>query len=99
VQCTFKVSGGSSGVGGVGDRDPIARVVKRADISDNGNEGRLALLPDDVAHRLRVKYARAAEILEEPGTVPSVGSGGAASVPSATPGTAERPPNCGTHLG
>jgi len=48
-------------------RHPIAKVVKRADVADNANEDRLALLPDDVAAKLRAKYARAAEILEEHG--------------------------------
>jgi hypothetical protein len=32
---------------------------------DIGDEGRLALLPDDVAARLRAKYGRAAEILDK----------------------------------
>ena len=44
--------------------DPVARVVKRADVADNANEGRLALLPNDLAVRLRAKYARAMEILD-----------------------------------
>lgn len=46
-------------------RDPIARVVKRADVADNADEGRLALLPGELAVRLRSKYARAVEILNE----------------------------------
>ncbi|MHB8328364.1 MAG: HD domain-containing protein [Acidimicrobiales bacterium] len=46
-------------------RDPVARVVKRADVADNADEGRLALLPSEVAARLRSKYARAFEILSE----------------------------------
>ncbi|HXR22661.1 MAG TPA: hypothetical protein VN786_08905, partial [Acidimicrobiales bacterium] len=45
-------------------QDPIARAVKRADVADNADEGRLALLPPDEADRLRAKYARAAEILD-----------------------------------
>lgn len=44
-------------------RDPIARVVKKADVADNADEGRLELLPSEVATRLRSKYARAVEIL------------------------------------
>ncbi len=36
---------------------------------DIGDEGRLALLPDDVAARLRAKYGRAAEILGSRGVV------------------------------
>lgn len=45
-------------------KDPIARVVKRADVADNGDKSRLALLPPIQADRLRAKYARAAEILD-----------------------------------
>ena len=45
--------------------DPIARAVKRADIADNANESRLGSLPSDVAQRLREKYRRANQILEE----------------------------------
>jgi (p)ppGpp synthase/HD superfamily hydrolase len=45
-------------------RGPIARVVKRADVADNADEGRLARLPDKQADRLRAKYARAIEILD-----------------------------------
>jgi (p)ppGpp synthase/HD superfamily hydrolase len=44
-------------------QDPIARAVKRADVADNADEGRLALLPTGQATRLRSKYARAAKIL------------------------------------
>ena len=44
-------------------QDPIARVVKRADVADNADEARLALLPTGQAARLRSKYARAARIL------------------------------------
>ena len=36
--------------------DPIGRVVKRADHEHNADPARLALLPDDVAARLRRKY-------------------------------------------
>jgi len=39
--------------------NPIARVVKIADNLDNSDEGRLALLPDDTARRLRAKYRKA----------------------------------------
>ena len=45
-------------------QDPIARTVKRADVADNADEARLALLPAGQAARLRSKYARAAEILD-----------------------------------
>ena len=44
-------------------QDPIARVVKRADVANNADEARLALLPTGQAARLRSKYARAAKIL------------------------------------
>jgi (p)ppGpp synthase/HD superfamily hydrolase len=45
-------------------QDPIARVVKRADVADNADEARLALLPTGQAARLRAKYARAAKLLD-----------------------------------
>lgn len=57
-------------------RDPLARVVKLADLADNSNEGRLALLEPEDAKKLRSKYARARELLlttDEPET----SSGGA----------------------
>ena len=44
-------------------QDPIARAVKRADVADNADEARLALLPTGQAARLRPKYARAAKFL------------------------------------
>lgn len=44
-------------------RDPIALRVKLADIADNADESRLALLPPDVAARLRRKYAKARQAL------------------------------------
>lgn len=44
-------------------QDPIARTVKRADVADNADEARLALLPTGQAARLRSKYARAPKIL------------------------------------
>ena len=40
-------------------RDPIALRVKLADIADNADESRLALLDDKTAARLRRKYAKA----------------------------------------
>jgi len=39
--------------------DPVALRVKLADIADNANESRLALLDDKTATRLRRKYAKA----------------------------------------
>ena len=44
--------------------DPLARVVKLADNLDNGDESRLALLPEATAARLRTKYARVRPLLE-----------------------------------
>jgi guanosine-3',5'-bis(diphosphate) 3'-pyrophosphohydrolase len=44
-------------------QDPIARAVKGADVADNADEARLALLSTGQAARLRSKYARAAKIL------------------------------------
>lgn len=43
--------------------DPDALAVKLADIADNSDPARLAMLPPDVADRLRIKYAKALEIL------------------------------------
>jgi (p)ppGpp synthase/HD superfamily hydrolase len=44
-------------------RNPIALRVKLADIADNADEARLALLPKETAERLRRKYAKAREAL------------------------------------
>jgi hypothetical protein len=46
-------------------KDPIAVVVKRADVADNADERRLAQLQPDEADRLRLKYRRAIQILDE----------------------------------
>lgn len=46
-------------------RDPIARQVKRADLLDNADEGRLALLPPEQAARLREKYRKGLAALGE----------------------------------
>ena len=46
-------------------QNPVAAVVKRADVADNSDERRLALLPDKVAARLRAKYAKAMKILDD----------------------------------
>lgn len=45
--------------------DPIALVVKRADIADNRSEVRLGQLDPATQVRLRVKYARSIELLEQ----------------------------------
>jgi (p)ppGpp synthase/HD superfamily hydrolase len=45
----------------------IALRVKLADIADNADESRLALLPPDVAARLRRKYAKALAALADNG--------------------------------
>lgn len=44
-------------------RSPLALRVKLADIADNADESRLALLDDKTAARLRRKYAKAIEAL------------------------------------
>lgn len=44
--------------------DPIALRVKLADIADNADESRLALLDEKTAARLRRKYANARKALE-----------------------------------
>ena len=43
--------------------DPLARPVKLADLADNADEGRLALLEPELAARLRVKYADGLRLL------------------------------------
>lgn len=43
--------------------NPLAMRVKLADIADNADEARLALLDDKTAARLRRKYAKARKIL------------------------------------
>jgi len=44
--------------------NPLAVTVKLADIRHNSDPGRLASLPDDVAMRLKGKYAAAIKLLE-----------------------------------
>ncbi|MCF2526399.1 HD domain-containing protein [Yinghuangia soli] len=44
--------------------DPIALVVKRADIEDNRSEARLGQLDEETQVRLRAKYTRSIELLE-----------------------------------
>lgn len=44
---------------------PLALRVKLADVADNSDEARLALLPPDVADRLRNKYRKALAALKE----------------------------------
>lgn len=46
--------------------DPIARIVKRADIADNLDPSRTALLADADRERLREKYVAALRILDGP---------------------------------
>lgn len=48
-----------------GAADPIARVVKRADIADNSDPRRLALLDRATADRLRRKYADSIRLLDQ----------------------------------
>jgi (p)ppGpp synthase/HD superfamily hydrolase len=45
--------------------DPIAAIVKRADIADNSDPARLALLDPATADRLRSKYANSIRLLDE----------------------------------
>lgn len=47
--------------------DPIAKVVKAADVADNSDPARLALLDPELAERLSKKYARASALLEQLG--------------------------------
>lgn len=55
--------------------DPIARVVKRADIADNTDPARLALLDPGTAERLRRKYAASIRLLDR-STPPAAGRSG-----------------------
>jgi (p)ppGpp synthase/HD superfamily hydrolase len=43
--------------------DPIARVIKQADIADNSDPARLAMLDDATVGRLRRKYAESLRLL------------------------------------
>ncbi|MFO7779370.1 MAG: HD domain-containing protein [Nitriliruptoraceae bacterium] len=45
---------------------PVAAVVKRADIADNTDPARLALLPEELRVRLHAKYERALAVLDDP---------------------------------
>ncbi|MDP5228121.1 MULTISPECIES: HD domain-containing protein [Arthrobacter] len=45
--------------------DRLAPMVKRADLADNTDPARMALLPEDARVRLTAKYAAAAELLGE----------------------------------
>lgn len=45
--------------------DPLALEVKRADIADNSDPQRLALLPDEIADRLREKYRQSTALLDK----------------------------------
>lgn len=45
--------------------DPIARQVKLADVADNSDPARLALLPEDQRRRFTDKYAAALAVLAE----------------------------------
>ena len=47
--------------------DPIARVVKAADVADNSDPARLQLLPEAMRERLTAKYALARDLLDELG--------------------------------
>ncbi|GAA1282365.1 HD domain-containing protein [Saccharothrix xinjiangensis] len=47
--------------------DPVAVVVKRADIADNTSPPRLAVLDQATQDRLQAKYAKALDILDRDG--------------------------------
>ena len=47
-------------------QNPLALRVKLADIADNSDESRIALLDDKTAARLRRKYAKALRALTQP---------------------------------
>jgi (p)ppGpp synthase/HD superfamily hydrolase len=46
-------------------QDPVAVVVKRADIADNSDPIRMSALPPETQERLRAKYAEALRLLDE----------------------------------
>ncbi len=45
--------------------DPVARIVKAADVADNGDPVRLARLDPELRERLAAKYAHARAVLDE----------------------------------
>jgi hypothetical protein len=45
--------------------DPVAVVVKRADMADNSDPRRLGRLPPDVADRMKIRYVGRFRLLEE----------------------------------
>lgn len=47
--------------------DPVALMVKLADVADNSDESRLCYLEPETANRLRIKYAKARASLTYPG--------------------------------
>ena len=53
--------------------DAVAAIVKRADLRDNTDPARLALLPSDMRERLREKYARTELLLERAAASPGPG--------------------------
>jgi len=52
--------------------DPVAALVKRADIADNADPARLALLPEELRARLSAKYARALAVLQDMADTPTM---------------------------
>jgi len=46
-------------------RNPISRLVKYCDIEDNSNPDRLALLDEETQARLKAKYKRGKDVLEQ----------------------------------
>ena len=66
-------------------QNPLALEVKHADIRDNLDPARLALLDEATQARLRRKYTRALAILDRPGAAPvDEATPAAASVPVAS---------------
>ena len=59
--------------------DPLAAVVKRADLADNTDPARLALLPEELRTRLLARYEHAVTLLDAagpPSPAPPNGTGG-----------------------
>ena len=63
IKLSREIAGSGEGYYAAILADPLALRVKLADIADNADESRLALLDDKTADRLRRKYAKARSAL------------------------------------
>ena len=65
--------------------DPLAALVKRADVADNADPARLALLPQEVRTRLIARYERAVTLLDAAGAPAAPPASPPAAPPAAPP--------------